>query len=276
MIMIRDRHLFNGSRIPEVLQKKFCKRSSGKSERFTFLKNFFLFLILLLTSSLSYALCPATTPWTTPVNLSNSGNITSNIFSAGTPAGFMAVWADAANNAHYSFSNNGTTWTSGLITSAEGHVAPASDVFAGGNATDFMVTWMDNANNAWSSFSTDNGTSWSQAIQINPNTLSLNANADVYVGGGSSGFVATMIGADNNAYVSFSIGTAAWSPPTQVTFDGSVLAQNTNSQTGRGFVSVVVVGNSCMLAWINNLFPTYSAYFSSINPFSSTTALSHS
>ena len=180
----------------------------------------------------------ATTPWSTPVNLSNSGNITSNIFSAATSAGFMAVWADSSNNAHYSFSSDGVSWQSGLVTPAQGNVASSSDVFVAGNATGFIVTWMDSSNNAWSSFSTNNGISWSAAIQINPNTLSLNSNSDVYVGGGSSGFVATMIGADNNAYVSFSTGTAAWSSPAQVTTDDSVYNQNWNSQTTRGFVSV--------------------------------------
>ena len=80
----------------------------------------------------------------------------------------------------------------------------------------------------------------------------MDSNSDVYVSGGSSGFVAAMIGADENAYVSFSTGTAAWSSPAQVTTDGSVSNQNPNSQTGRGFVSAAVVGNSCMLTWIDN------------------------
>ena len=62
---------------------------------------------------------------------------------------------------------------------------------------------MDSSNNGWSSFSADNGTSWSEAIQINPNTLALNSNSDVYVSGGSSGFVAAMIGNDNNAICKF-------------------------------------------------------------------------
>lgn len=245
-------------------------KSLERNKKSIFSKNF-LFLFLLLTSSLD-ALCPAVTPWTTPVNLSNCGCVTSNIFSAATSAGFMVVWADSANNAHYNFSTNGTSWKTGLVTAAQGQVASDSDVFVGGNNTGFMAVWMDNANNAWSSFTINNGTSWSPAIQINPNTLSLNTNADVYVGAGSSGFVATLIGADSNAYVSFSTGTAAWSAPAQVTSDGSVLAQNMNSQTERGFVTVAVVGNSCMLTWLNNLDPTYSAYFSSINPFSATTA----
>ena len=55
-------------------------------------------------------------------------------------------------------------------------------------------------------------------------------------------------------YVSFSTGTAAWGSPAQVTNDGSVYSQNQNSQTGRGFVSAAVAGNSCMLSWIGNLF----------------------
>jgi hypothetical protein len=239
--------------------------------RSTFIINSILLGVLSLVSSVLYASCPSTTPWSAPVNVSNSGGITSNIFSAATSAGFMAVWADSSNNAHYSFSSDGVTWQSGLVSPAEGDVAAASDVFVAGNATGFVVTWMDSFNNAWSSFSTNNGVNWSDAIQINPNTLALNSNSDVYVGGGSSGFVATMIGADNNAYVSFSTGTAAWSSPTQVTTDGSVYSQNQNSQTGRGFVSVAVARNSCMLTWIINTLGTNSAYFETINPFSSTT-----
>ena len=238
----------------------------------SFLKKIFLVVVLsLISSRLNAMSCPATTPWTTPVKLSNSGDITSNIFSAATAAGFMAVWADGSNNAHYSFSPDGITWQTGLVTSAEGDVASSSDVFVAGNDAGFMVTWIDSSNNGWSSFSTNNGSSWSGAIQINPNTLSLDSNSDVYVGGGTGGFVAAMIGDDLNAYVSFSTGTAAWSAPTQVTFDGSVYNQNQNSQTSRGFVSVAVAGNSCMLSWLTNTFPTYSAYFESINPFSSTT-----
>ena len=219
--------------------------------RFAFLKNTILLGILSLVSSILNASCPTVTPWSTPFNLSNSGSITSNIFSAGTAAGFMAAWADSSNNAHYSFSSDGLTWQSGLVSSAEGDVASSSDVFVAANSTGFIVTWMDSSNNAWSSFSTNNGVSWSEAIQINPNTLPLNSNSDVYVSGGSSGFVAAMIGADNNAYVSFSTGTAAWSSPAQVTTDGSVYNQNWNSVTTRGFVSVAVTGNSCMLTWIS-------------------------
>lgn len=220
------------------------------------------------------ASCPSSTPWSTATTISSSGNVTSNVFSAATLVGYMAVWADASNNAHYSFSPDGRAWNSGLIPPAQGNVASASDVFVAGNATGFIVTWMDSANNAWSSFSSTTGSTWQQAVAINPNTLTLNSNSDVYVGGGSGGFVATMIGQDNNAYVSFSTGkTNTWSAPVQVTSDGSVLSTNQNSQTGRGFVSVVVVGNSCMLVWITNPFSTFSAYFSSINPFSSTTPL---
>lgn len=226
-------------------------------------------IFLFLTPSLLDASCPDVTPWTVPVALSSGGNVTSGVFSAGTAAGFMAVWADSTNNAHYSFSADGITWQSGDITSATGDVASSSDIFVAGNATGFIVTWMDSSNNAWSSFSANNGASWSDALQIN-GTLSLNAHSDVHVGGSSSGFVAAMIGADNNAYVSFSNGTV-WSTPVQVTSDGSVYDQNWNSQTTRGFVYATVVGNSCMITWIANTFPTYSAYFSSINPFSSTT-----
>lgn len=231
----------------------------------------FLFIILLLAPSLLHASCPTTTPWSTPVNLSNSGDVCSNIFSAATSAGFMAVWADSSNNAHYSFSTNGITWHSGLVSAAQGNVASSSDVFVAGNSTGFMLTWMDSSNNAWSSFSTDHGNTWSTAIQINPNTLSLDSNSDVFVSGGTDGFVATMIGADQNAYVSFSTGTAAWSAPTQVTTDGSVYNQNWNSKTTRGFVCAAVAGNTCMLTWITNPLSTASAFFDSINPFSTTT-----
>lgn len=229
------------------------------------------FFVLLLVSPLLHGSCPTTTPWGAPVKLSTSGNITSNIFSAATSAGFMAVWADVSNNANYSFSSDGITWQSGLVTAAEGDVAPASDVFVAGNNTGFIVTWIDSSNNGWSSFSSDNGGSWSTAIPVNPNSLSLDSSSDVYVAGGSSGFVATMIGDDENAYVSFSTGTAAWSAPVQVTTDGSVLDENQGSQTGRGFVYAVVAGNSCMLTWIIQTLGTNSAFFSSINPFSSTT-----
>jgi len=261
-MMLHCWHLFFQNTLPQKLSILFCQIAS---------RNFFLCLALSTLSSIIHTSCPSTTPWSAAVNISNSGGITSNIFSAATTAGFMAVWADSSNNALYSFSSDGIHWQTGFVTAAQGNVAPSSDVFVAGNATGFLVTWIDSANNGWSSFSSNNGGSWSSAIQINPNTLTLNPNSDVYVGAGSSGFVATMIGNDNNAYVSFSTGTAAWSSPAQVTSDGSVYSFNQNSQTTRGFVSVTVVGNSCMLAWLGNLFPTFSAYFSSINPFSSTT-----
>ena len=175
------------------------------------------------------------------------------------------VWADSANNAHYSFSANGASWQTGLVTPAQGDVASGANIFIAGNTSGFIVTWVDNANNAWSSFSTDNGSSWSAKIQINP-TLVLASSSDVYVGGGPSGFVAAMIDSNNNAWVSFSTGTAAWSSPAQVTTDDSVYNPNITRQ----YVSVAVNGNSCMLAWLNNLDPTYSAYFTSINPFEPT------
>lgn len=231
----------------------------------------YLFVILLLASSLVRASCAATTPWNTPAQLSNSGDITSNVFSAAALAGFMAVWADSANNAHYSFSSDGATWQTGLITPAEGDLAASSDVFVAGNGQGFLVAWIDSANNGWSSFTADHGTTWSEALQINPNTLPLDSNSDVYVSGGTSGFIATMIGDDRNGYVSFSNGTDAWGDPAQVTDDGSVHNQNLNSQTSRGFISAVVAGAGCMLTWITNPLGTASAYFSSINPFSSTT-----
>ena len=241
-----------------------------KSVKSIFIKNT-IFILGLVLPSMVGASCPTITPWSAPVNLSNSSTITSNIFSAANSAGFMAVWADSSNNAHYSFSTDGLTWQTGLITPAEGNVAASSDVFVAANSTGFVVTWIDSSNNAFSSFSANNGISWGAPLPINPNTLALNANSDVYVAGGSSGFVATMIGADNNAYISFSTGTAAWSAPTQVTNDGSVYSQNQNSQTGRGFVGAAVAGSSCMLTWIIQTLGTDSAYFETINPFSATT-----
>ncbi len=247
-------------------------KPSGKSRSSAvFKKNCLPIFLCLMASQLGAMSCPDTTPWSAPVNLSNSGAVTSDIFSAATSAGFMAVWADSSNNANYSFSTDGLTWQTGLVTAAEGDVLSNSDVFVAGNATGFLVVWVDASNNGWSSFSTDNGATWSAAIPINPNTLLLNTNSDVYVSGGDSGFVATMIGADNNAYVSFSTGTEAWSAPTAVTTDGSVANQNQNSLTDRGFVSAAVVGNTCMLTWLLTTDGTNSAYFSSINPFSSTT-----
>lgn len=233
------------------------------------MKKGFLFIALLTMISLLNASCPDT-PWSIPVNISNSGDVTTNIFSAATDAGYMAVWADGSNNAHYSFSSDGSTWSSGLVTPAIGNVATLSDVFVAGNNTGFIVTWMDSSNDAWSSFSDDNGSTWSSALQINT-TLSLNSNSAVYVSGGASGFVAALIGADNNAYITFSIGTVAWDIPTQITSDGSVYDQNWNSQTTRGFVCVKIAGESCMVTWINTALATASAYFESINPFSSTT-----
>ncbi|MBY0109490.1 MAG: hypothetical protein K2X90_00015 [Candidatus Babeliaceae bacterium] len=222
----------------------------------------FLVVLFFISSKLDAMSCPATTPWATPINLSNSGIVTSGIFSAGTAAGFMAVWADSSNNAHYNFSTDGSTWQTGLITPAQGDVSSGSNVFIAGNATGFIVTWVDNSNNAWSCFSTDNGNSWSAKIQINP-TLVLAPSSDVYVNGGSSGFIAAIIDSSNNAWASFSDGTAAWSSPVQVTTDNSV----NNSLITRQYVSVAVNGNSCMLTWLNNSDVTYSAYFESINPF---------
>ena len=177
-----------------LMTQELWQRRSVKNRRSTFFKKSFLFVVLSLVSPVLDASCPDTTPWSTPVNLSNSGIVTSDVFSAATSAGFMAVWADSSNNAHYSFSSDGATWQSGLVTPAQGDVASNSDVFVAGNATGFLVTWMDSSNNAWSSFSADNGNSWSAAIQINPNTLALDSNSDVYVSGGTSGFVAAMIG----------------------------------------------------------------------------------
>lgn len=248
----------------------FCKTFLPKVNQYFLAKKYTALNVLLLISGLSYASCPPVTPWSSAINLSSSGAVTSNIFSAGTSAGFMVVWADSSNNANYSFSTNGLTWQSGLVTPAAGHVATDSDVFVAGNATGFVVTWMDSSNNAFSSFSTNNGATWSPALQINAGALALNSNSDVYIGGGLAGFVATLIGADNNAYVSFSTGAAAWSTPTQVTNDGSVLAENQNSQTGRGFVGLAVAEDSCMLTWITQPLGTASAYFDSINPFSAT------
>ena len=233
----------------------------------------FLFLTISIIASFSTLLC-ASAPWTTPAQLTTAGNITSNVFSSATSAGFMAVWADAANNGHYSFSNDGVTWKTGSITSAAGNVASTSDIFVAGNSTGFMVTWMDGANNAWSSLSTNNGTTWSAPNSVN-HTLTLDGNSDVYVSAGPTGFVATMIGTDRNAYINFSTGTAAWNAiPTQITNDGAVYNENWNSETTRGFVSVVVAGTTCMVTWITTPLTTSSAYFSSINPFSSTTVYS--
>lgn len=247
-------------------QAWFCEATSEKIGRLLFLKKSCLLVFLLFISSRLDAMsCPSVTPWSTPINLSNSGIVTSGIFSAGTSAGFMAVWADSSNNAHYSFSSNGSTWQTGLITPAQGDVSSGSNVFIAGNATGFIVTWVDNSNNAWSCFSINNGSSWSAKIQINP-TLVLASSSDVYVSGGSSGFVAAMIDSNNNAWVSFSVGTAAWSSPVQVTTDSSV----TNGLIPRQYVSVAINGNSCMLTWLNNLDVTYSAYFESINPFEPT------
>jgi hypothetical protein len=233
----------------------------------------FLLIILILIASRIDAMCPATTPWTTPVQLTNTADVVSDVVSAATSAGFMATWADASGNAHYSFSADGVTWQSGLIPPAAANVGSNVDVFVAGNDTGFLATWVDSSNNGWSSFTADNGNTWSTAIQTNPNSVSgltpLFSGSSVYVAAGSSGFVGTMIGNDNNAYVSFSTGTSAWSTnPTQVTSDGT--AYNINGSP-KQYVSAVVVGNSCMLTWIGNLDPIYAAFIESINPLSTTT-----
>ena len=49
------------------------------------------------------------------------------------------------------------------------------------------------------------------------------------------------------------------------TTDGSV--KNINGSP-KQYVTAAIDGNSCMLTWIGNADPTYSAYFESINPFS--------
>ncbi|CAM6000396.1 unnamed protein product [Sphagnum balticum] len=182
MVQVKGKRLRNKNSVLQDFPMRLYARSSkiGISS----LKKSLMFVSLLLTGSLSYASCAPTTLWSTPVDLSNSGGITSAVYSAATAAGFMAVWADSANNAHYSFSADGTTWASGLISSATTTVASNSDVFVAGNNTGFMATWIDSANNGWSSFSADKGTSWSAALQINPNTLSLDSNSDVYVSAG--------------------------------------------------------------------------------------------
>jgi len=230
------------------------------------------------------ASCPTTTPWSSPAVLSNNpGTIESGIFSAATSAGFMAAWSDNASNAHYSFSSDGIHWQSDVISTATflANSSPYSDVFVAGNDTGFMVAWVDDSGNGWSNFSTDNGNSWSPAIQINPNTLSLDPSAEVFIAGGSSGFVAGMLVRDpsyspgnpnyiyDNLYVSFSTGTTVWSAPVQVTTGGPIRNTNVNSPTGRGFVGAVVSGNSCMFTWLGHFQETTSAYFESINPFNS-------
>ena len=237
-------------------------------------KQSILLVVLALIASRVDAMCPTTTPWTAPVQLTTTGIVVGDVVSAATAAGFMATWADSSGNAHYSFSSDGVAWQSGLIPPAAGAVASNVDVFVAGNATGFLATWVDNSgsNNGWSSFTADNGATWSAEQQINPGSVSgltpLFADSSVYVAGGASGFVATMIGNDNNLYVSFSTGTSAWSTsPTQVTFDNTV--NNINGPYTQ-YVSAVVVGNSCMLTWINSSDPTDSAYFDSINPFSPT------
>ncbi len=199
-------------------ERLFNQKPSGQHGTSPLLKRSFLFIVLLLIASRLDAMsCPSTTPWSTPINLSDSGIVISDVVSAGTAAGFMVAWVDSYNTAHYSFSSDGSTWQTGLITPALGDVGPNVDVFLAGNASGFLATWVDGYGNAWSSFTTDNGTNWSAAMQINPNTSALApllANSSVYVSGGSSGFVAAMIGNDQNLYVSFSTGTAAWSSPT--------------------------------------------------------------
>ncbi len=258
-----------------LMTQELWQRRSVKNRRSPFFKKSFLCVVLSLMSPVLGSSCPDTTPWSAPVNVSNSGNVTSSIFSAATSAGFMAVWADSSNNANYSFSSDGASWQSGLVTPAVGDVAPSSDVFVAGNASGFLVAWMDSSNNGWSSFSANNGSSWSPAIQIN-GSLALDPNADIYVSAGTGGFVATMIAGggfgSDNAYVSFSTGTSGWSIPTQVTTDGSVSNYaNPSTSSGRGFVCADVVGNTCMLTWLTVSYSTASAFFTSINPFSSTT-----
>ena len=75
-----------------------------------FFKHSFLMSIWLLGNHIIVGSCPSATPWTTPVALTRAGNVTSNIYSAATPAGFMAVWSDSANNGYYAFSSSVSAW----------------------------------------------------------------------------------------------------------------------------------------------------------------------
>jgi len=243
---------------------KLCARSA-------FFKESVLFVVISLVAVNIDAMCPTTSPWTTPVQLTTTGIVVGDVVSAGNSAGFMATWADSSNNANYSFSSDGVTWQSGLIPPALANVGANIDVFVAGNATGFLVAWADGLGNGWSSFTADNGNTWSAAQQINTNSLSLDTSSSVYVAGGASGFVATMMvpgSPRDDLYVSFSTGTSAWTAsPLQVTTDGSVF--NVNGAYAQ-YVGAVIVGNSCMLAWIGNLDPTYSAFIDSIDPLSTT------
>ncbi len=230
------------------------------------LKNKLSFIALLLGLSLANTILSGATPWSAPVALSNTGLVTSNVFSAATNAGYMAVWAQGTN-AYYSFSTDGASWHTGAITSATADVVNPSDVFVAGNNNGFIVTWIDASNNGWSSFTSNNGQNWSAKIKIN-GSLTLDSNSDVFVAGGASGFVATMIDNNSNAYISFSNGTTVWSTPLQITNDGSVSNINLNSKTGNGFISATISKNSCMLSWLNGTTDeTDGAYLTSINPF---------
>jgi hypothetical protein len=226
----------------------------------------FLLIILILITSRIDAMCPATSPWTAPVQLTTTGDVVSDVVSAATAAGFMATWADSSNNAHYSFSSDGVTWQSGLIPSVTANVGSGIDVFVAGNATGFLVAWADGLGNGWSSFTADNGNTWSAAQQINLNSLTLDTSSSVYVAGGASGFVATMMvpsSPTDDLYVSFSTGTSAWSAmPTRVTSDGTVF--NINSPP-KQYVPAVVSGNSCMVTWIDNIDGTDAAFIEPID-----------
>lgn len=227
------------------------------------MKKSFLFFVLTLSSAKIFTSCPDTTPWSTPVNLSNTGQVRSITISAGTSAGFMTTWRN--NSAAESvFSSNGTTWGSPQSIVGSG---VNSDVWVAGNSNGFVATW-GNGSNGFSKFY--NGSSWGSLEQVASNMFS---DTDVAIAGSDAGFVAAWIGNDNNAYASYSDGTSGWLvSPVQITNDGLV-STSPGLNYGRPFISVAVVGSTAMVVWTKTNGNTYSAFFSSINPLSSSPSI---
>lgn len=211
--------------------------------------------------------------WTAATQITTSGllygsypNYIAAVAVSSGASGFVATWLQNDGNGYSSLStNNGGSWSSPVQITNSGDVN--SDVIVSSSPSGYMAVWVNSANNAMTSFSS-NGTSWNAPVQAGSglvaNNLTNGSGADVFVSGTTSGFVIAWVGADNNAYGSFSSDNGqTWSTPVQITNDGSV--SYSNNASAFGFVSVAAFENGCVFTW-QDTSNNVQASFSTITP----------
>ena len=180
--------------------------------------------------------------------------------------GFMSVWVAADDNVYASYSaNEGTNWSTQQLTMTGNSLY----AWVAENANGFLAVWVDSSYNVWSNFYDLGSGLWQNSSQQFAGGLSNGFNNTPYATGDGGNFLVSWVGIDSNAYATVSTNNGTtWSPPTQITTDGSVATQSPVFLDYVWLVGNSLVGDTALFTWTDSSGNGQSRFYTLTSPVS--------